>query len=198
MRGLRPWYYFGNTLSNRQKTATDTEGTGYQEFNIDNLGSHLTTNENLVIVGFLERCFIERINREMGNNVGTVQDRIQNAILTAINSNITPKVELAVRSINASSGQDATSVFTNSGRGQHIRIISPFENVSERNNTLHVPFLFDETRSSSLDKVKELLVPGSHFDRHPHIHHIYNLLWSELDFYYEINQHSCFHLIAQF
>ena len=40
----------------------------------------------------------------MGNVVDTVEDRIQNAILTATDSIITPKLELAIRSINASSG----------------------------------------------------------------------------------------------
>ena len=38
----------------------------------------------------------------MGNIVETVGDRIQNAILTSNDSNITPKIEWAVKSINTS------------------------------------------------------------------------------------------------
>ena len=49
----------------------------------------------------------------MGNTVNTVKDRIQNAILTALDSNIAPKIELAIKSITASSAQDATSVTAN-------------------------------------------------------------------------------------
>ena len=49
----------------------------------------------------------------MGNIVDTVEDRIQNAILTGIDSINTPKIELAVRSVNASSRQDATSLTVN-------------------------------------------------------------------------------------
>ena len=34
----------------------------------------------------------------MGNIVDTVENRVQNAILTAIDSTITPKIELAIKS----------------------------------------------------------------------------------------------------
>ena len=44
----------------------------------------------------------DRIDGELGNNVGTVQDRMQNAISTTIDNIITPRIELAVKSINAS------------------------------------------------------------------------------------------------
>ena len=77
------------------------------------------TNQNKVKVKALERCFNERIDQEMSNNVDTVGDRIQNAFLIAIDSIIAPKTELAIRSINASSGRDATSVTANSERGEH-------------------------------------------------------------------------------
>ena len=41
----------------------------------------------------------------MTNINDTVEDRIQNAILTAIDDIVAPKNELAIRSINASSGR---------------------------------------------------------------------------------------------
>ena len=107
----------------------------------------------------------------MGNIVDTVEDRIQNATLTAIDSIIAPKIELAIRSMNASSRRDATSVTANSERGEHIGITAPFENVSERNNTLHVVSTNDETRNNIPGEVSELSVQGTHFDRQPHTHH---------------------------
>ena len=119
----------------------------------------------------LERCFSERIDRETGKIVDTVEDRIQNAILTAIVSIITRKIELAIRSINASSGRDATSVIANLERDEHIGIFDPFENVSERNNTLHVSNTSDETRNNIPDEVSELSVQGTHFGRQLHTHH---------------------------
>ena len=111
------------------------------------------------------------IDREMGNIVNIVENGIENAILAAIDSIITPKIELAIRSINASSGRDATSVIAYSERGEHIGISASFENVSEWNNMLHVFNTNDETRINIPDEVSELSVPGTHFDRQPHTHH---------------------------
>ena len=119
----------------------------------------------------MERCFNEMIDREMGNIVNIVEERIQNAILATIDSIITTKIELAIRPINASSGRDATSVMAYSERGEHIGISAPFENVSERNNTLHVFNTNDETRINIPDEVSELSVPETHFDRQPRTHH---------------------------
>ena len=93
------------------------EGTVDQEFTVHNSGSYLAANENLVKVKTSARFINERIDREMGTIVDTVENRIQNAILTTIFSIISPKIELAIKSINAFSGQDATS--DNSGRGEH-------------------------------------------------------------------------------
>ena len=129
-------------------------------------------NESTVDVKTLGRCFNERIDREMSNIVDTVEDRIQNAILTAINNIVAPKFELAIRSRNASSGRDATSVNANSERGEHVGINASFENASGNNNILHVSNVHDETRHKISDEVSELSVPETHFDRQAHTHHM--------------------------
>ena len=69
----------------------------------------------------------------MSNIVDTVEDRIQNAILTTIDNIVTPKIELAISSINASSGRDATSVSASSERREHVGIKASFENASGNN-----------------------------------------------------------------
>ena len=58
----------------------------------------------------------------MSNIVDIVEERIQNAILTVIDNIAGPKIELAIRSIKASSGRNMTSVTANSERGEHVRI----------------------------------------------------------------------------
>ena len=73
------------------------------------------------------------IDREMGNIVGIVEDRIQNAIMAVIDNTNTPRIKLAVMSVNASSGRDAASVVGNSERGDRIRITASFEKVTWRN-----------------------------------------------------------------
>ena len=106
----------------------------------------------------------------MTSIVNTVEDSIQNSILTAIDSIVAPIMELAIRSINAVPGQDATNFTAISELGEQVWMTAPFENVSER-NTPHVLTVNDETRNNNQDKVSELSVPGTHSDRLPHIRH---------------------------
>ena len=123
----------------------------------------------MVKVRTLERCFEERIDRAMGNITGSIKNWIQNAIRTTF----APKVVLAVRSRNSSSGRDATSVMMNSEHGEHIGIAGFFGNVSDRENTLHALKTNDETRDIFPEEVGELSVPEAHVERQPHTHHIH-------------------------
>ena len=58
--------------------------------------------------------------------------------MNAIDNFVAPKIELAIRSINAAFGRDVTSVTANSERWERIGINAPFENASGNNNILHV------------------------------------------------------------
>ena len=126
----------------------------------------------------LERCSNERIDREKSNIFDTVEDRIQNAILTAIDNIIAPKIELAIRSINASSGRDVISVAANSEHWEYVGINASFENASGNNNILHVSNVNDEIRYNIPDEVGELSAPETHFDRQTHTHHTHVLILS--------------------
>ena len=108
----------------------------------------------------------------MNNIVDTVEDRIQNATLTAIDTLIALKIELAIRSLNASSRRDLTSVTANSERGEDVGINASFENASGSNNILHVTNVNNETRLNIPDKVSELSAPEAHFNRQAHTHHM--------------------------
>ena len=162
----------GNAASEREENSVVNECTNDRDFTVGTSSNNTAINESMVNVKTLESCFNERIDREVSNIVDTVEDRIQNAILTAIDNINAPKIELAIRSINASSGRDATSVTTNSERGEHVRINAFFENASGNNNILHISTVDDETRHNIPDKVNELSVPETHLDRQPHTHHI--------------------------
>ena len=106
----------------------------------------------------------------MGKRVETGEDRIQNLILTATDFIDTPRIELAVRSRNASSERNVASVIGNLEQGEGTRIAASFENVPERKHTLHELNANDETRTNIPDMVSELSVPGAHFDRKSHTH----------------------------
>ena len=166
----------GNTASERQENIVASEGTNDRDFTVGTSSNNKAINENTVNVKTLERCFYERIDREMSNFVDTVEDRIQNAILTAVDNIVAPRIELAIRSINSSSGRDVTSVTANSERGEHVGINPSFENTSGNNNKLHVSNVNDETWHNILDEVNELSVPETHFDRQAHTHHSYTVL----------------------
>ena len=92
--------------------------------------------------------------------------------MTAIENIVAPKIELAIRSINASSGRDVTSVAANSERGERVGINASLENASENNNTLRVSNVNDETRQNIPDEVSELSVPETRFDRQPPTNHM--------------------------
>ena len=94
----------GNAASERQGSVIIDEGINDRDSTVGTSSNGLATNENKVNVKTLERSFNEKIDREMSNFADTVEDRIQNAILTAIDSIVGPKIELANRSLNASSG----------------------------------------------------------------------------------------------
>ena len=141
-----------------------------RNFIAQNTGSNFTTIENLVNVQTLKKCFNETVDREMGSIVDTVEDKIQNEILTAIDNIVTPRIQLAGRSINAPVGIDATIVTANSEHGEGMEFTASFENVSETNNTLDISNTNYETRKNFPDELSELSVPGTHFDRQSHTH----------------------------
>ena len=91
--------------------------------------------------------------------------------MTAIDIIVAPKIEIAIRSKNASNGQDATSVTAITELGEHLGITAPFGKASGNNNVLHISNVNDETRNNIPDQVSELSVPETRFDRQAHTHH---------------------------
>ena len=161
----------GNAASEKQENTVVNEGTNDRNFTVGTSNDSSMVNGNAMSVKTLERCFNERIDREMSNIVDTVEDRIQNAILTASENIVAPKIELAIRSINASSGRNANSVSANSERGEHVGISTSFENASRNNDPLGVSNVNHETRQNIPDEVSEFSVSETRFDRQPHTHH---------------------------
>ena len=106
-----------NTASEGQENFAANEGTNYRNFTIGTSSDNFVTSENTVKVETLERRFNETIDRELNNIVDTVEDRIQIAILAAVDSIVTPMIELAIGSISMSSRQNVTSVTANSELG---------------------------------------------------------------------------------
>ena len=162
----------GNAVSGRQENAVVNEGTNDRDFTVATSNNDSVVNGNAMSARTLERCFNKRIDREMNNIIDTVEDRTQNAILTAIDNIVVPKKELAIRSINASSGRDVTSVSANSEHKERVGLNASFKNASRNNDTLDVSNVNDETRHNIPDEVSELSVPETHFGRQARTHHM--------------------------
>ena len=96
----------GNAASERQENIVVDEHTNDRDFTVGSSSNNISINESTVKVKTLERCFNERIDREMSNIVDTVEDRIQYAILTPIDNIVARKNESAIRLIYAFSGRD--------------------------------------------------------------------------------------------
>ena len=82
----------GNAVSEKQENTVVNEGTNDRDFTVDTSNSSSVVNGNTMGVRTLERRFNERIDREMSNIIDKVEDRIQNAILTAIDYIVAPKL----------------------------------------------------------------------------------------------------------
>ena len=100
----------------------------------------------------------------MGDIVHTFEDRIPNTILTAFDNIITPRLELAVRSENASSERDAAIVTAILEHGEHIGISPPFRERIRKKNTLYEINAKDDIRGNNPDEATELSVQGTHSD----------------------------------
>ena len=161
----------GNAANCGQQDVVRNDGTTDQNFNVIIVAVFLQPMRMRLMFKLWNECSNERIDREMGNIDDTVEDKIQNASLTAIDNIVTPRIVLAVRSLYASSGRDASSITKNSECGESIEVTASFKNVSERNNTFHELNTNDETRGNIPDKLSDLSVPRTHFDWQSHTHH---------------------------
>ena len=161
----------GNTASEGQENVTANGGTNDQELTVGTSHDNSVVNGSVLDAKTLERCFNERIDREMNNIVDTVEDRIQHAILTAIDNIVAPKIEMAIRSINTTSGRDVTSVLMDSERREHAGIITPRGSASGDNDTQAVSEINDEARHNIQGDISILSVPETHFDQQLRAHH---------------------------
>ena len=65
-----------NVASEERENAVVNAGSYDRDFTVDTSSENLVTNENTVNVRTLERCFNEKIDKEMINIVDAVEDGI--------------------------------------------------------------------------------------------------------------------------
>ena len=142
-----------------------------RDFTVRNIDNSRITNEIIVDGQTWEKSLTKRFAREMGNIIETVEKKIQSALLSAMDNLLTPRFELAVRSMNASSRLDTVSVTAILECGEQVHIISSFEYLSDSHNTVHELNVNDETRGNIPDEVSDFPVPRTHYDRQLHTYY---------------------------
>ena len=85
----------------------------------------------------LKRNLTVRITKGIDNAVDTVADKIQKAFLSTVNHDITPRIEVAVRSRNACFGFDVANAMASSECDEQTGVAISFESAADRNDTFH-------------------------------------------------------------
>ena len=80
---------------------------------VNNFGGSIVGENSLNHDQIIERNFADRIRKEVDSAVTAVENRVQGAILSAMDNVVIQRVEVAVRFITGSSGRRPNSVFQN-------------------------------------------------------------------------------------
>ena len=121
----------------------------------------------------LENNNDDKIKRAVDNAVMTVENRMHDAILTAMNNGIIPRVEMAVRLITGSSGQGPSSVVQNPDRRYFTRNTESTTLMSASNRLdLNVDqYRIGETRNVENFEDGDFPALRTNYDRRAHAHH---------------------------
>ena len=121
----------------------------------------------------VENDTADKIKKAVDNAVMTVEKRVHDAILTAMDNVTIPRVEIAVRSVTESAGQEPNSVVQNAGQRDFSgnREDTPLMWASNRLDSSFDQDRNDETRN--VDSFEDGNFPASrlNYDRRAHTHH---------------------------
>ena len=150
------------------------------EFQNDGLGN----NPELIVdgrIGGISGCqnqingnnFYNRIRKSVENAIKAVENPMRGAILTTMNNVVIPRVEMAVRSANGSSGNGTNSAVQNSDRRDFIGNAenTPLKSASSGLDLNIDQDRIDETRDIENSGDGDFPVLESNFDRQAHTHH---------------------------
>ena len=126
--------FLGDTACCEEQDVVVNGGLADREFVFFKNDGLAVADENTVDLQRLERSLTDKIAREKRKFIEKVGKKIQNTFLAAINNIITPRLELTVRSVKASSGRDAASVTTNWERGTSMGHCPFQKRIRQKNN----------------------------------------------------------------
>ena len=166
----------GNAVSSERRNAEVNCWLADREFIFDNTNEvkfrQWELGENSNVGKNLTDC----IATQMVNNVDTAKDRVQEAILAAMENGETLRIELAVGSRNISFEGYAGCVNTHSERGDWVGVNASLKKVCDKYYTFHELSMNAETQGYIPDKVSEFPFPRTHIDQQIQTHNSHKLL----------------------
>ena len=153
----------------RKSNKTNEVGKGTSSNNI--IGP-IHVNSPKMDMHTLEENFVSKVRSEVDNGMTTVETRIQDAVFTAIENLVVPRVELAMKSANVSSGRSVDGNvlepdqrdFSGNIKGLQVTASSRINFRTELNR-------IDETRGNITVEEVDWLVNERNIDWQTHTHH---------------------------
>ena len=140
----------------------------------NNITGPIQVNSPRVDMHTREENIFSKVRSEVDNAMITVETRVQDAVLTAIQNLVIPRVELAMKSADASSGRSiGGNVLEPDQRDFSGNIEGLQSTASSRINSRTDLNRIDETRGNIT--VGDLLVNERNIDRQTHTHHTNSL-----------------------
>ena len=157
----------GTTVKAMGNEGLESQPNGYHE---DFERSVYSASQNQVIGSNTDN----RIRNPIDSAVIAVANHMHDAILTAMNNVLFPRVEMAVRSIEGSSGNGPNSLFQNPDRRDFTGNTenAPLTSASSRLDSNFEQDEIDETRDIDNSEDGDFPVTRFYYDRRAHAHHM--------------------------
>ena len=120
----------------------------------------------------LEKNFVRKVRRNVDGVMTTVETKAQNAVLTVIENLVLPRVELAMKSVNASSGHRVGGAVLDPDGVDFSGNIEGLQLTTSNRINSHTDWnRIDETRGNTIVEEGDLSVNWRNIDRQTHTHH---------------------------
>ena len=138
-----------------------------------NANNSIHVNSSQVDMHTRENNIVNKVRCEVDNLMTSVETRVQDAVLTAMENLVNPRVELAMKSVNASSGRGVSNVVMDPDRKAFSGIIENLQRTASSRINSHTDLnRFDETRSNITKEGSDLSVIEKNMHRPTHTYHI--------------------------
>ena len=138
------------------------KGQAASKSNVEKIVEKVLPNTTLWIFNLRKEGSTTRFTRDIGIKVVTAENGTQNANIATLSSLITHRTNLAVRSMNSSSGQEIPRVITIFEQEKQRGVNTLSATAIARVDTFHEFILTDETRGYKNEEASELPVQRAH------------------------------------